>query len=484
LAKDGLREEPRTQRTTSMTVHRFEPRSILFLLGAGLLLRLLLAYVVLPGSGYPPDLHWYSQWALAVSTVGPGEFYAQTDANYPPGYIYVLWLMGTASKAVAPLLHIDAQTLCLSLVKIPPILLDVGIGFLLYRICQRGYWVAVETKHAALMAAAIYLFNPVAIYDSSIWGQTDAAGAFIMVLGILALVCWPSEGAASIAVISLLIKPQFGLVLMPMIGVVLLRRHLFQNTPAAGSQVRSRSRVSGRDGPIRILTSAIVAVLVLYLLIIPFKLNLHAFLERLTTTAQQYPYLSVNAFNPWALVGSGKNAPLVFAGIGAVSRDDIPIIGPLTGVEIGATLLIGGLLLGMARLLWRSDVLSVVIVGSYLCLCFFVLPTRVHERYIFPVFAFASLLSALDRRWLWTTALLAVGSLMNVHAVLSQIGTENVARLPLGQFFRSPPGILLSITFQTMGFVFAAWALRSYKPRVDQTDTSLRERAIPPVHGA
>ena len=90
---------------------------------------------------------------------------------------------------------------------------------------------------------------------------------------------------------------------------------------------------------------------------------------------------------------------------------------------------------------------------------FFILPTRVHERYLLPAFAFFSLLAALDRRWLWVTIVLATGSLIDLHAVLSNIGTRNVAQLPFGEFSRSPTGILISVVFQTAVFIFCAMEL-------------------------
>lgn len=163
-------------------------RSIMGLLGAAFLLRLLLAYVILPGSGHAGDVHWYSMWALSVSTVGPGEFYAKTVVNYPPGYIYVLWLIGSLSQVIASVTHHDVRDVTSALIKIPPMLLDLGSGLLLYRITLHWCNREAAAVRSALIVATSYLFNPVSLYDSAIWGQTDAAGAFIMLLGVLALI--------------------------------------------------------------------------------------------------------------------------------------------------------------------------------------------------------------------------------------------------------------------------------------------------------
>ena len=40
-----------------------------------------------------------------------------------------------------------------------------------------------------------------------------------------------------------------------------------------------------------------------------------------------------------------------------------------------------------------------VVAVTFLALAFFVLPTRVHERYLFPFFALGAILAAISVRW-------------------------------------------------------------------------------------
>ena len=79
-----------------------------------------------------------------------------------------------------------------------------------------------------MAAAALYLLNPVSIYDSALWGQSDAAGALVLLVGLAALIRGNSEGAAAMAVLAALVKPQFGVVLAPLVAFVLLKRHLLR----------------------------------------------------------------------------------------------------------------------------------------------------------------------------------------------------------------------------------------------------------------
>src|SRR3990167_10923077 len=55
------------------------------------------------------------------------------------------------------------------LMKLPSIFADLGIGWLIYKYFEK------EGKHKlGLILSAVWLFNPIIWYNSSIWGQTDS----------------------------------------------------------------------------------------------------------------------------------------------------------------------------------------------------------------------------------------------------------------------------------------------------------------------
>lgn len=427
---------------------------LLGLLATAFFVRLVLAYIIFPDSGEIKDIHWYAQWALALASGGPGHFYAMTDANYPPAYMYVLWLLGMVSKLLASGTNADAVHVAMSLVKIPPMLLDIATGALLYLVAKRWPPNKQTSSRAALSMTAFYVLNPVVLYDSTIWGQTDAAGAFIILVGILALLSWPPEATAAIATVALLIKPQYGVILIPIVSVILFRRHVLSS--GVTQAIRNISYWTRPQGPLRVLTACMLSSGIFYILVTPFNLGLRSYIALMASTAREYNLLSVNAFNPWALVGAGGQPPLIAAGIGHCAPDDVPLVGSLTGVEIGSTLLGIAFLVAAIRLLRRSDLQSIVLVSAYLSLCFFIVPTRVHERYVFPAVALTGLLIVEDRRWIWPAVALTIGALINLHAVLSLIGSGNIAALPFGPLFRSPAMIVASITLQTAVLVFSA----------------------------
>lgn len=92
-----------------------------------------------------------------------------------------------------------------------------------------------------------------------------------------------------------------------------------------------------------------------------------------------------------------------------------------------------------------------------LTIFFFAVPTRVHERYLVPVFAVLPILVVADRRWLVALVLLALAVLANLHGVLAAGG------LPLGELARRPEGIAVLAVIVTVVAPWAAWQPRSSK---------------------
>ena len=68
------------------------------LLALGLALRLIIAYVLLPGSGFKVDVNSFNGWAVELAKNGPFGIYDRPlFIDYTPGYLYVLWALGLVS---------------------------------------------------------------------------------------------------------------------------------------------------------------------------------------------------------------------------------------------------------------------------------------------------------------------------------------------------------------------------------------------------
>ena len=266
--------------------------AVVIVLALGLALRLIIAYL-LPGSGFGVDLTSFRYWASNLADQGPWGFYGRDFFHdYTPGYLYVLWLVGLVGKVFGGVGD---------LIKIPPVLADLAIGWLVHSmILELG-----GRRRLALVGAFVAVMNPISWFDSVVWGQVDSFGVVFLLLGLRELWRDHPERSAVYAVIAAIIKPQLG-ILIPLVAIVTIRRAL---RPAGGEGDEDRT---GR--PMRIVTTGLAGFVTAVLLAIPFGLTPIGLIEQIAIAGGGYPYLSVNAYNPWALVSSDTGVSLASTG--------------------------------------------------------------------------------------------------------------------------------------------------------------------------
>ena len=99
-----------------------------------------------------------------------------------------------------------------------------------------------------------------------------------------------------------------------------------------------------------------------------------------------------------------------------------------------------------------------------LALAFFVLPTRVHERYGYPFFALGIILAAISPRWRIAYVVLSVATFANMYVVLTTLYTDNPSIsdwLGIGPAIRSEAGVAVVVLLHTVAFAWAAFQLRA-----------------------
>ena len=463
-------------RAMSGSVRSSGPRAglaLALLLAAGLALRLLIV-VLLPGAGFGVDLNAFRFWAANLAQEGPFGFYGRGFfIDYTPGYLYVLWLLGVVGQLLGGLGD---------LVKVPAVFADLALAWLVHElVVELG-----GSRRAALLGAAIALFNPITWFDSAVWGQVDAVGAIPLLLGLRELWRGRSERAAFFATVAAVVKPQLGILALLVAGVVL--RRAFWGTPAGTIQWRWlsppagvgggagrpldrwRAFEAGPHGPLRIATSGLVAVATATLLAAPFGLSFLDLLGRVAEAAGGYPYLTVNAYNLWALVERGG---LGLAANGAWLCDAVAgqpcppgsavTIGPLWAVFVGSGLLVLAIGAVVVAAAVRPDPRTLTVALAALAVVFFIVPTRVHERYLFPFFAVGAVLAAVSWRWRAAYAVLAAANVLNLYVVLTTLyENPGVADwLGIGPLVRSPGGVTAIAVAHT---VAGAWVLAQLRP--------------------
>lgn len=303
-----------------------------------LLLLLLAASVVvrvgaLQVEGHDGDVRVTAAWAERMAEVGPWRFYEGAGSIYP-ALLYPLWALGTDLDG-------DALLLAVKGLSIP---FDLAIGIGLHALVRRR-----AGDPTALAVAALYLLNPATILAGPVWGQVDSAGTLAYLAALVALAARQFGLAGGLAVLATMVKPQFGLVVLPVLVVAALRARAVESWEPA----------------VRAVAGMAAAYLILG---VPLALHPIRYLGLLGDTATRQPMTSLNAFNPWGLL------------VGFEMPD-----GPY--VAIGTLLLGIGVAGSLAGLRRRPDLAVVLAVGAALVLAFYFLPTRVHERYLFPALA-------------------------------------------------------------------------------------------------
>ena len=446
-------------------------RPILIAIAIGLVFRLIMAYGVegLRGSGFESDLALFRYWAEELARNGPFGFYERDFfADYTPGYLYVLWLVGIVGQLVGGVGD---------LIKLPAIITDVALGLVVYRMAlDLG-----ASERRATIAGALVIANPITWFDSVIWGQVDSFGTVFLLLAIRELWKGRGERAAILAVVAALIKPQLA-ILVPIVALVVIRRSLW---PSGGWGDEPAPAPSGTDwerhttGPVRILTTGAAGFLTAVAMSLPFGLAVVSFstaapfvdsslVRLILSTAATYSFVTVNAYNAWALFEvNGQSLASNGQWIADAPIPDVAAwaaIGPLPAAAVGAALLLVVMLVTSLLVARRPDRLTILVGTAVLALAFFAVPTRVHERYLFPLFGLAGILFACS--WRWRIAYLVAGTatFLNMYVVLTTLypGNPSVSDwLGIGPAIRSWTGVAIVAVLHTL---VLAWGLAQLRP--------------------
>jgi len=344
----------------------------LFLIGLGV--RLAAFAFDMPFRG---DVLTFQLWAIQLFEGGLSLFYyADTFTDYPPMYMYVLWVAGALRDAFGFELLSWQYNL---LVFTPAIVSDLITGLLLYRLF--GRWVSLA-----------YLLNPAVILNSSVWGQVDAIHTLLLFLAVWAVIKKQSLPVYLLYGAAVLTKPQ-SLIVAP-----IFLYSAFHHYRESGYDWREGVRMLGYA----ILTFAFMALLSL-----PFApgFDLSPILRQYADTLGSYPFASVNAYNFYALTGGNWQEITLFYFL--VSAASI----------VGVTCMVFWLLYRR----W-ADVSVVFFSAGLLYIVTFVFSVRMHERYLFPALLFLLIAAAVrfDKKLIVLYAAFSVTLFVNCLDILLQ----------------------------------------------------------------
>ena len=400
----------------------------------GVLIVLLLAatalrLLALEVEGHNGDVRVTASWAKRMAEVGPWRFYEGSSSVYP-ALLLPLWGIGLALDGDALLLAIKGLALPF----------DLAIGILLYVILARR-----RAPWAGIAASALFLLNPAALLAGPVWGQVDSAGTLPYLGALVALAAKRSALSGGLGVVATLVKPQFGLVMLPILAVAGLRWY-------RGGDGRPMART--------LLGSAVAAALVMA----PLALDPLRYLGILGDTASRQPSTSLNAFNWWGLLVGFKIS-------------DQPYVG------IGTALLTVGVAGSMLALRDRPRLASALAVGALLALAFYFLPTRVHERYLYPAIVLLAPFAVAGRAPMAAYLALSAGFAASLLYALHDT-TPFTLPEPIASWITGPTGIW-AIGLVLIGSAAAwSWLLLAREPalpgREPEDDEARPAPARPP----
>jgi dolichyl-phosphate-mannose--protein O-mannosyl transferase/Gpi18-like mannosyltransferase len=369
--------------------------------------------------GHDVDIHTFEGWMFTLQQHKPWGFYQNVQfIDYPPGYMLILWVFSGFYWLMSPLAAHGIDTGIIA-VKMPAILADVGLVYLTYLIMRRNW----STQTALIGAAIIAILNPDIAFLSAYWGQADSVATLFLVWALYLALTDRFEWAWLSLAFAVFIKPH----------------------PIAAAPLLLLWQIRKQGLTWRLATGPVIGLGLAYIGSLLFQPTLASPLRLFpwlwSTYAHGrdgYPYNSVNAFNLYSVKNdfwqSDQQAvtlpalePLVAWGIGLLLaafaviffqqllREQvgermswivaaaigvvvaIPVRFGFTGVALGPLWAWGiaiflGFSIAIALRQWRTtaqDAPRESRENSFLFACFlvmlgyFILLTRMHERYIF-----------------------------------------------------------------------------------------------------
>lgn len=340
--------------------------------------------------GHSTDIKCFSAWGNRVLAEGPAKFYAEGYfCDYPPGYLYILG----AFSGISSLLGFTPLNMEATLIlKLPAILADLGIAYMIYRLSRS----LGRPARSSMVLMGLYLFNPVTIFISSVWGQIDSlltllllGSAMLFMTGLnvsrsakdlnpespastSANVNWRLIVAGALYGLAILIKPQAS-----MFGPIFALAYICYIIYA-----KQYSTSMGRA-----FLTTVLAVLSACAVIIAFSLPFfgvdgvfslgeNSLIAKYIGTATSYNYATIEAFNFMGLIGGNWQ-----------SADNVVFLG-ITYAQLGTVFMI---LVGLTTAVFyvinverNRSLRFFILCLAFLMIGFFTLGHFMHERYLFP----------------------------------------------------------------------------------------------------
>lgn len=347
--------------------------TLYILLIIGFLIRLFL----IGNTGFLADISFWKSWSLAAIDNGLVWTTFNTNINYPPGFIYVLWVMGKLYSLLGDphdyyTFWRENNFAFLFVSKSVAIFSDVVITCLIYwffsqkeKLRQLGiknpdYQRTLFNVQFSLpvILSAVFFLNPVVILDSALWGQVESFGIMFTLAALILIFYQKPLLATALFTVGTLMKLQ-NIIYIP-IYFIFLWRYFDLKTA---------------------IKSFSVSALVFFLVNLPFVLsnNMDKVLALLTVNSDYFPWMSLNAHNLWWIVSQAKGLHIT---------DKITVLGLLNAKTLGLLIFASFYFLSCLVVYKKTSARNLMLSLTLGIFAFFLFTTQSHERYSYPVVVF------------------------------------------------------------------------------------------------
>ncbi|MCX6030459.1 MAG: hypothetical protein NT169_14320 [Chloroflexi bacterium] len=361
---------------------------------------------------------------------------------YPPVHHYLLAIPGHLYRLfISPEFDVASQRLNF-IMKQPTILLDmlIAVTVLVYALRR-------TSPRRALLIGAAYAFNPGIIYTTSYNGQLgDPLYALFVTLAVAGLLAGQAASTGAATALAVLTKPQAS-AFLPFLLVGALRRLPVKTLP--------RAFAAGALVSLAVLTPFLLTGTVGHLI------------RTVSTTIGHGPRIVSNAFNIWWLWGWGNAWQI---------KDTGTLLGPVTYRTTGLALFFG-VAYGLA--LWKlwtpRKTGEVALLAGFVGLAFFMLPTEIHENYLFPLFGLLALAAVHDRRAWFLDAILAITWFFNLATTDVTLMRPLMKAWPAAAAVQFPFQVGLAVINVAVLTVWGYWVWRMGRPeKVSRTNATVQ----------
>ncbi len=430
-----------------------------------------------PFWGFKQDIDFFVSWAAFTLEHPITEIYDDPTVfdhgliNYPPLYLYILAML---AKVYTFCFDNGLETKAfLCFLKSVTVLFEVFTTYLLYKYVRVNH-----SGEQARFASAAYFLNPAVLYVGSYYGQVDAIFTSLLFASVVLVLMGRAFWSGCFIAAALMAKIQT-VPFVPVVFFIALCRSTIKGNqsllpalppPASltegGSNDFALLRQITKGGKWTALAWQIGGFTVAgVIILLPFILVGKAGLvyERCISENLAWSYaLSVSAFNPWFLHPDPNTWDYriwgwLYGSDGMVTAH--PLILMLTYKNLGLALL-GCSFLYALYLIWRRcDKEMILLAFAWVSLAFFMFPTKVHERYLYPFFCFYVILYAVQprRKWLyWGFTLTYLMNLMVICPLIGDIKQPEDFDSTLGVWIAGINVILLAV-FVRQELIQSVW---------------------------